>query len=85
MVNQNILRAEHFEMKDGQCKLNHDGYRLFITEWEKELQTCYSWQPDSPDRVLSKQVRSLRLWLCAGVAPEFYCGDGWLKITLPDD
>ena len=81
LVNQNMLRAEHFEEKDGRWEPTEEGLRLFIAEWEKGMQTCYSWQPDSPDRSIARQVRSLRLWLCAGLDPELYCGDGWTALT----
>ena len=83
MVNQNMLREEHFVQKDGRFKLTGEGWRLFLVEWEAGMQTKFARQPDSPARSLSRQVRVLRLWLCSGLPPELYTGTGWRICRCP--
>lgn len=77
IINQNILREEHFSRENGRFRLTQEGWRLFLLQWEAGLQIKFGWQPDSPARSLSRQVRSMRLWLCSGVPPELYTGSGW--------
>ena len=79
-VNQNMLRQEHFAPKEEKFGLTREGRHLFLLEWEKAMQTRYSWQPASLRQSLERQVRSLRLWLCSGIAPELYTGTGWRSL-----
>lgn len=83
MVNQNMLREEHFTQEEGRFKLSGEGRRLFLVEWEAGMQTKFPRQPDSPARCLSRQVRTLRLWLCSGLPPELYTGTGWRTCRCP--
>lgn len=77
VINQNILREEHFVQENGRFRLTRDGWRLFLLQWEEGMQTKFSWQPDSPARSLFRQIRSMRLWLCSGMPPELYTGTEW--------
>ena len=83
MINQNMLRTEHFVQKDGRFSFTQEGRRLFLVEWEAGMQTKYARQPDSTARCLSRQVRMLRLWLCSGLPPELYTGTQWRTCHQP--
>ena len=88
VINENILREEHFMQEGGKFQLTKEGRAHFLMEWEKGMHTKYAWQVDSPANSLSRQVRSLRLWMCYGQPPQFYIGTGWQELRqfsfLPD-
>lgn len=83
MINQNILRTEHFFQKEGRFTFTQEGRRLFLVEWEAGMQTRYARQPDSTASCMSRQVRMLRLWLCSGLPPELYTGTQWRTCHQP--
>lgn len=37
LINLNIIRKEHFKEKDGEHRLNSEGYSIFQTEWLKRI------------------------------------------------
>lgn len=80
VINENILREDHFMLENGQFHLTKEGRVHFLVEWEKGMQTKYAWQADSPANSLSRQVRSLRLWMCYGHPLQLYMGTGWQEL-----
>ena len=80
VINENILREEHFMQEGGQFQLTKEGRVHFLVEWEKGMQTKYAWQEDSPANSLSRQLRSLRLWMCYGQPLQLYRGTGWQEL-----
>jgi CRISPR/Cas system-associated endonuclease Cas1 len=39
LVNNNIIRPKHFDILEGLCYLNEEGRKIFISEFERKMQT----------------------------------------------
>ena len=66
LVNQNVLRPEHFLRQGGRLLLEREGYIRLLRAFERMLATRFSGETRTMARGMAQQVRAVRLWAVQG-------------------